>query len=219
MKNLTRWVSVVVVGVVVVCISGGISQASYIYSFQAFTEAGVYYDVPELGVTMEVYNGAGQVHFKFRNLSSIQSSVARIYFDDGSLLVGPTITGTQGLVVFSDVYPGPGNLPGGSNIGFQADREFSIGAVAPPPKNGINEYPPPDDEWLEIMYTLNDLSKTVEDVKYELDNEILRIGIHIISIDPALSCGDSISQVNIPEPATICLFGLGGFLLRRKRKV
>ena len=224
MYNLEFWrdgvmmkrVIIAAVGVFVVCVFGGISQATYIYTFQAFTEAGVYYDVPELAPTMEIYNGLGLVKFKFSNLSSQQSSIARIYFDDGSLLVGPTVTGTQGVVSFDDVFPGPGNLPGGSNVGFVADREFSIGSEASPPENGINEYPAYD-EWLEITYTLDNPLKTVEDVKAELDNGDLRVGIHIISLDPEVSGEGSISMVNIPEPATMCMLGLGALMFRKRR--
>ena len=206
--------------ILIFCVFCGISQASYLYTFQAFDSSGNYYDVPQLNVTMEVYNGEGIVHFKFRNLSSQESSVARIYFDDSLLLEGPTITATQGEVIFNPmVFPGPEDLPGGENIGFQATSGFTIGSTAPPPSHGINEYPSPDDEWLEVAFTLSDPESDWTDVQYELDNEILRVGIHIISLDPPVGGQNSISMVNTPEPTTICLLALGGFALRRKRRV
>ena len=101
----------------------GTSQAVY-YSFDIFTSNGQYYDDPAVNMYMDVSNGAGQVDFKFYNVSLIQSSLARIYFDDGSLLGISSITNGPGTS-FSEAYPGPGNLPNGETIGFCADRELN----------------------------------------------------------------------------------------------
>ena len=66
---------------------------------------------------MDVTNGEGIADFTFYNISTIQSSVARIYFDDGSLLGISSVTNSPGTA-FSEVSPMPGNLPNGETIGF-----------------------------------------------------------------------------------------------------
>jgi len=213
MTHLTHrrlWVYAAVCGLLLF-IPTGIAQAVYVYPFQIFTNDGGYYNSPDLDMYMEVSNGAGRVDFTFYNISSIQSSLARIYYDDGSLLDISAIENSPGTS-FSEVYPGPGNLPSGETIGFYADREFSIGAVAPPPENGVN--PPPPDEWVKVSFTLKN-GGTLEGVVDELNDGTLRVGIHII----ALPDGSSESAIAvIPEPTTLALLGLGIPALLRKRR-
>jgi len=193
-----------------VMLSGSLAQATYLYPFHVFTANGDYFDSTELNMYMVVSNGFEQVDFTFYNISSVQSSLVRIYFVDGSLLDIASITNGPGTS-FSEVYPGPGNLPSGEMIGFVADGELSIGAVAPPPENGVN--PPPPDEWVEINFDLVP-GGTLEGVISELNSGVLRVGIHIIDLPD----GSSESAIAIPEPATVGILGLGVLtLLRRKR--
>ena len=68
-------------------------------------------------------------------------------------------------------------------------------------------------EWVQINFDLIGGS-SIDDVLSELNDGTLRIRLHVISIEG----GSSESAVNVPEPATILLLGLGTLLLRRKRK-
>jgi hypothetical protein len=93
------------------------------------------------------------------------------------------------------------------NLGFSADSD------PPPPSWGVE----PPDEWLGVVFLLDGVGDgDVHDVLDELDNGILRIGIHVQSFNGI--DGDSESFVNVPEPASMLLLGLGGLALRRKRR-
>jgi hypothetical protein len=190
----------------------GISQAVYQFNFDIFTSDGLYCNDPRVDMYMEVSNGVGYVDFTFYNISSVESSLARIYFDDGSLLGISSIINSPGTE-FSEAFPGPGNLPAGETLTppFVADREFTIGAVQPPPQNGVN--PPPPDEWVKINFDLVS-GGTLEGVISELNSGVLRVGIHII----ALPDGSSESAIAIPEPATLFLLAAGATTLLRRRR-
>ncbi len=185
-------------------------QATYQYQFEVFTHDGEYHNSPALNMYMVVSDGTGQADFTFYNTSSIQSCVARIYFDDGSLLGISQVENGPGTI-FNEIYPGPGNLPSGETIGFYADREFSIGAVAPPPKNGVN--PPPPDEWVKVHFNLKP-GGTLEGVIGELNSGELRVGIHIIDLPD----GSSESAVGVPEPTAIALLIFGSIAATKRHR-
>ena len=204
-----RKFSIICICSFVFCFYHTVALQAVIYDFQIFTTNGNYYDDPGWNLYVEVVEvSATQIDFTFYNGSSIDSSIARIYFDDGSLLGIDEIENGPGTD-FGKVFPGPGNLPGGENIGFYADKEFSIGADNPPPSKGVN----PPDEWVRITFGLN--GGSFNDVIDELNTGVLRIGIHIIALP------DGSSESAVPEPATIGLLGLGGCLalLRKRRRV
>jgi hypothetical protein len=197
---------------VLVLLLAGVSQASYRFDFDIFTSDGAYHDSPLVDTYVVVSNGQESiVDFTFYNASAIASSVARIYFDDGSLLDIATLTNGPGTN-FSEKYPGPGNLPSGNLIDFVADREFTIGALNPPPQDGVNPAAP--DEWVRIRYNLvagGDLASVIG----ELQSGELRVGIHIIGLPD----GSSESAIMVvPEPATMLLLGLGALGLLKKHR-
>ena len=193
----------------------GTSQATYRFNFSIFTSNGPYYNDPRVNMYMEVSNGeAAIVDFTFYNTSAISSSLARIYFDDGSLLNRDTITNGPGTMF------GPGttgaNLPSGNTIGFYADREFTILADPPPPENGVNPAEPP--EWVRIRFDLVPGSN-LEGVISELYSGELRVGIHIIALNGSVGPSYSESAIAIiPEPATLSLLAIGAAALLRRRK-
>lgn len=198
-----RKVAVVFICYLTFCFHAAVSQA-VVYPFEIFTATG--YDV---NLTVNVFNGEGVAKFTFYNDSVDDCSIARIYFDDGTLLGVDSVVNGPGTN-FASVFPGPGNMPSGEDIGFYADREFSIGGVAPPPEDGINNIPA--GEWATVTFDLG--GGTLAQVLEELDNGSLRIGLHVI----AFGDGSSQSAVNVPEPATMMLLGFGGLALLRRRR-
>ena len=57
-----------------------------IFPFDIFTNDGAYNNNPGAIFKVDVTNGAGTVNFTFYNESTFDCSIARIYFDGGSLL-------------------------------------------------------------------------------------------------------------------------------------
>jgi len=196
----------------VLCTSASLLQASYVYPLEVITNNGIYYNSPDLDLYVEVTNGeAGQVDFTFYNESNenlADSSIARIYFDDNSLLGVAGITEGDGT---SFGQPGtPGNLPGGNSLEppFVTSEEISFDGDSPSPHLGVNP-----GEWLQITFDIN--GGTFAAVIDGLNTGAIRIATHII----ALPDGSSESAVTVPEPATVCLLGLGSLALLRKRRM
>ncbi len=207
MEELRRYLFIAAVSV---CLCSAPLYATYVYPFEIFTDNGLHNDDPGVDIFMEVFNGEGVCSFKFFNSSSVQSSITKIYFDDGSLLGIDSVANSAGVLFDRD--GGPGNLPGGNELvpPFVANREFTIGADPPPYQNGVNN--PPPDEWVTVTFNLIN-GGTLEDVINELNTSVLRVGIHIQGFED----GTSESAVNVPEPATILLLSLGTLVLVRKR--
>jgi hypothetical protein len=193
-----------------------VSQASFIYSLKIFTGNGNYHNSPDLNFSVEAAEGgAGQVDFTFRNESGIDSCIASIYFDDGSLKEIAQITNGSGTSFSQPATPH--NLPAGNTLSpsFVTTDGLAVAADPSPAHNGINR-----GEWVKVTFNLMD-GKTYNDIIYELKRGIdepwsggMRIGEHII----AFPDGSSESAVNIPEPMTIMLAGLGMGLIGRRIK-
>ncbi len=175
-------------------------------------------------LTVEVTSpDASHVLFEFRNIGPAASSIADVYWDDGSLLTLDNLVdeddgfgGDAGV----DFSPGasPGNLPGGNNASpaFVATEGFLIDSDPPVRPSGVDP-----GERLGVLYTLQ-AGASLQDIIDELVTGTMRVGLHVQGFDS----GGSESFINnplvanIPEPATMSLLALGASLslFRRKRR-
>lgn len=173
--------------------------------------------------------GSQMVRFQFTNTST--SSLADIYFDDGTLLGISSLSDSDALnnssqVNFTAGSASPGNLPSGNNAdpdfavtaGFLADSDAKGGIT----KNGVS-----GGEWLAIDFNLQS-GKTYANVLSALTLHNsggigdLRIGVHVQGF---ASGGGSESFINnispVPEADTWAMMGAGlglvGFMARRRR--
>lgn len=212
MRSKVRRAALLFMLAVMVISPAHICQA-VIFPFEIFTSNGSYYDDPGWNLYVDVWDGTGVANFTFYNDSAFQSSIAQIYYDDGSLLGISEIINNPSYTEF-DTSPTPGNLPGGNQLvpPFVADREFSIGAESPPPWKGVNDGDTVN-EWVTVKFDLIN-GGTLDDVVSELRSGVLRVGLHVIDLPD----GSSESAILVPEPATICLLALGGLALMRKRR-
>lgn len=184
-----------------------------VFPFEIFTDNGDYSDGSLVDLSVEVFNGEGIAKFTFYNDSSVECSITKIFFDDGTLLGIDYIENGIGTD-FDRAVPGPGDLPGGNLLDppFVADREFNVGADNPPYHNGVNNIGA--GEYVTVTFDLIN-GGHVDQVIGELYNGTLRIGIHVQGFPD----GSSESAVHVPEPATVLLFGIGTLVLLRRRKV
>ncbi len=217
------------------CLCGVASAETVTYGFEVLEDNSPLDFSSQLSVSVSDHrqSGAmgalapGQVSFKFNNIGALSSSIARIYFDDGTLLGIATVFSSTG-VSMDQTFPGPGSLPGGTNVNFVATAGFSIGANAPPPANGVNNTAT-GTEWVEIVFNLIN-GKTYADTIAALngfDSEgdgiaDLRIGLHLI----ALADGGSETYINttpppgnmIPLPSTAGLAAAGLLMVGARRR-
>lgn len=199
--------------ILVLCLPGSGLRASYVHPIRVFTNNGSYFSSPDIKLSVEVSGAAGQIDFTFYNESLIDSSIARIYFDDDSLLNIASITAGPGTSFSRSATPH--NLPAGKLLDpyFVTDAGFSVDSKAPRPRNGINPVSGNEElEWLRITFDLAG-DATPATIIDELHTGDLRIGVHLI----ALPDGSSESAATAPEPATMFLLGLGALALLRKR--
>ena len=166
----------------------------------------------ESQLSMDVSNGEGTVTFTFNNDLAevgVNMVISEIYFDDGSLLGISSVMNTPPKVVF-ELSASPPDLPGGNTLDppFDVTLGFLMQSGTPPTKKGIGP-----GESLVIMFDLVE-GGTLAGVINELNDGTLRIGIHVI----AFADGGSESFVNVPEPATVILLGLGSLALVRLRR-
>jgi hypothetical protein len=191
--------------------------ASYIeprtYPIEIFTSTGAYCDSPDIDMYVIVSTPSpGLVDFTFFNESLINSCIAAVYFDDGSLLGIAAVTNGPGTLFTQPATPS--NLPAGNLLDppFVTTEEFCIDGDPPPSQNGVN--PVASGEPLEWVRVTFDISGEFSDVLDQLDTGLLRIGVHITSLPD----GSSESGVNVPEPATVFILGLGALALLKRRR-
>jgi hypothetical protein len=202
----------------VVCFVAGILASSVradIYPFEIFTDNGNHEDY-DLDLYVEVTDGGlvdsvSLVDFTFYNDSELYSSIASIYFDDSILEEMVEIINGPGTE-FNPLAV-PSNIPTASWLdpAFETTDGFSLISAPARPRNGVDHI----GEWVTVTFSIAEGS-TFEDVISQLNDSILRVGIHIIGLGPE---DGSESAVTVPEPATVCLLGLGSLaLIRRRRK-
>lgn len=178
-------------------------------------DCAIAFDQISLDVTA---GGEEQVLFDFANTGSEMLTLARIYFDDGSLMELLSISNGGGVIFTFDPFPGPNDLPGGENAldqfgnpdPFVTTLGFLSGATAPPPTNGLEP-----GENLVLTFELAG-GQTIDNILAELGDGTLRVGVHMINF----ASGGSESLTTIPEPGTFAMLGLGilglGVIARRR---
>jgi hypothetical protein len=165
--------------------------------------------IGESQLSVEVTDaGNNQVLFTFLNSGPAASSIADVYFDDGSLLafkylIDADDNGGDPGVDFSQG-ASPPNLPGANNASppFVTSAGLSFDSDPPAQPNGVNP-----GESLGILFDIILAGSAFKDVIDSINTSDLRIGIHV----QGFASGGSESFVNYPtpEPATMLLLGSG----------
>ena len=184
---------------------------SFLWPMEIFTSNGPYADDPGVDVYFTLSDGTGTGDFTFWNDSTVQSSVTKVYWDDGSLVGSCGITTSAG-VNFTEYEMTPPNVPGWNLLDepFDATRAFTSEAVPPLYHNGINDG---GVEWAEFCFTL-DVADDYFDLQNELISGDLRLAVHL----QGFADGSSESAVNVPEPGSLTLLALGGLALLGRRR-
>lgn len=160
----------------------------------------------QFSVDVSAY-GSNQVLFNVINSGPEQSSIAGVYFDDGTLLGISTIidagNGGDAGVDFVQDMAAP-NMPGWDQVlpTFEATASFTSVAVNPAAHNGVSEF-----ETLGIIFDLQ-AGLSFADVLTDLETGALRIGLH--GIDFLDEGSESFVNASpVPVPAAVWLFGSG----------
>ena len=193
--------------ILILLVLSAITARAELIKFYAITSndsSGYAQFVGESQLYMDVlYLGLGQISLTFTNAGPSASSVSRIYFDYIPELNLNLVAINDGSGVEYLANPAnPKNLPAGKNQTEAFISDLAVASNNPKPHQGINPY-----ESLELIVSYN----TAYDFLDALQNEELRVGMHVISIG---EYSESFINEAIPEPATAPLLILGTVALR-----
>lgn len=174
-------------------------------------------------LALDISAGTGGAVFAFSASGPIDLSVAEIYFDDQTPLftAPPVYVSSTGYVNYSYGSASPGNLPGGSNVGFHATSSLSADAGSNAMVAGIN---PGESYTMQLNYATG---MHFTDLLAALADGSFRIGLHVIGVadGTGLSASDSYvngsgpSPVPLPAGGLLLMGALGGLgLVKRRRR-
>jgi hypothetical protein len=166
-------------------------------------------DIGEAQLSVEITAGPGanQVSFTFTNSGPEDSSIADVYFDDGTLLgIASILDGTG--VDFAEG-ASPGNPPAANDANPVFVASFAADSNPPVQPNGVNP-----GEMLTIVFDLQG-GLTLADTEAAIGDGSLRIGIHVQGFEEE---DGSESFVNVPEPGLALLLGAPLLALARSRR-
>jgi len=207
MKELRKLKVYMLIAALVLCLHAAPSLGTAVYSFEIFTDNGLFNDSEEINIFMEVSNGAFTADFKIFNESTTECAVTGVYFMNGSLLGLSSVTGSAGVDFTTPA--NPSDLPGQNDADppFVTHDGFSTDSDPPPYWDGVNNS---IGEYVTVTF---DLNGTLTQLIEELDSGAVRVGVHI----QGFTDGSSESAI-MPEPSTVILLGLGTLALIRKRR-
>ncbi len=198
------------------------SAASMDYSFFNITNNGGADLSGQLNLNVATTGDASMVDFTFTNNVGIISSVAEVYFDDGNpagSLFSAFIL-AQGDSTFVYGAASPGDLPGGNALAdpFVVSAGFLADHNSGGPTTGLDTAA----DFLTIRATLQ-AGMDYADVLSRFASGDLRVGLHIISIDPQggsdsyVTGGDPPPIIPLPTTAAMGIVGMVGLASRRRR--
>jgi hypothetical protein len=161
----------------------------------------------EINICVVPFASDDTLRFEFQNNSTVESSVAGVYFERDSL---SGIAGFEfGPGTLFEENANPSRLPAGNLLQPPFDAAYSTRSVPPTYHNGIGP-----GEHLTVIFNLEEAT-AFDNLLTQLESGHFRIGAHVIGLPD----GSSFSAVTTPEPATILLLALGCLILIRKDRV
>lgn len=173
-------------------------------------------DTTGLNLSVELIDGGTHVDFKFRNDSSIFSTVSAVYVEGTVFAVDALVNGAiaaQSTGVSFGVGAAPPNPPGSIAGwgGAWAGNVFSADANPPPAVNGIDPT-----EYLTIRFEYGGGATFGDVVAAMMDPDAgMRVAAHVISV------GDdefSLWVVSVPAPGSAAAMALAGLAVARRRR-
>ena len=160
----------------------------------------------EISICVVPFASDDTLRFEFRNNSTVESSVAGVYFEKDSLSGIAGFEFGPGTLFEEDA--NPSRLPAGNLLQPPFDAAYSARSAPPTYHNGIGP-----GEHLTVIFNLEEAT-AFDNLLTQLESGHFRIGAHVIGLPD----GSSFSAVTTPEPATILLLGFGWLMLISKRR-